>query len=329
MATPHTSPLLAGSTQFRMIDVGEKTSTKREAQALGTIRMTEQAFLSLTRNELPKGNALVLAEVAGIQAAKKTSELIPLCHPIGMDKVEIRCVPNESDHCVTVTCTVSAHSKTGVEMEALVGTSCALLALYDLIKGVDPELVITQIRLNYKRGGKSGEWIHPWETAPSEKKTPSLSGISVSILTVSDRVSRGEREDISGGILEKELFRLGANIVNRKTVPDEEEKIEEAIKQLSQECELILTTGGTGISPRDVTPEAIEKICDRIIPGIGERLRASEKGSVCLSRAMAGLLGKTVIIALPGSPSAVKEGMDFLGTILPHALHIAQGGDHG
>lgn len=337
METRQVFPPLEDRTHFRMVDVGEKVPSHRVAQAQGSLRMGEKAFVCLRDNKLPKGNALQLAEAAAIMAAKKTSGLIPLCHQIPLDQVEIQCALNEKENEVVVTCKVSARSKTGVEMEALVGTMHALLCLYDLIKGVDPDLLISEIRLNYKLGGKSGKWIHPsgrnnTVDLPSGRDNGvPLRGVVCAVVTISDRSFGGERGDISGPALVENLTKMGAKVVRHETVSDEQSRIGEVLRVLSGQAELIVTTGGTGLGPRDVTPEALHSVCDRIIPGIGERLRSVGAGNIetaCLSRSSAGLIGRTLVISLPGNPKAVLEGLGALSTIIPHALHVARGGNH-
>jgi len=160
MERPTTSlPSAADNAQFRMIDVGEKTPTRRRAVAHGRIRMASETLNLIRNRALPKGDVLTLAEVAGILAAKQTSGLLPLCHPLPLDSVRVRCQVEEAAVLVTVEAVATA--KTGVEMEALVGVSLALLCIYDLAKGVDPVLSISDIYLEVKEGGKSGRWVHP------------------------------------------------------------------------------------------------------------------------------------------------------------------------
>ena len=164
MATPGILPQSAVDPRhFRMNDVGEKAATRRMARATGRLHVGQAAWLSLRERTLPKGDALALAEVAGIMAAKNTPLLLPLCHQLGLDAVRVRCrCVNDADGpAVEVTCEVTTTAKTGVEMEALCGTTAALLAVYDLTKGVDPGLWLSGVHLVHKRGGKSGAWWHP------------------------------------------------------------------------------------------------------------------------------------------------------------------------
>ena len=154
METIRPSQPWGDNSYFKMVDVGPKSATHRKAQAQGQIIMSQEAFLSLKNGKNPKGNVLALAEVAGIMAAKKTAELIPLCHPLPLDQVRLRFQLNESSSSVTVFCEVSTFAKTGVEMEALSGVNGALLSIYDLSKAIDPVLSIQNVRLNVKEGGK-------------------------------------------------------------------------------------------------------------------------------------------------------------------------------
>ena len=143
----------------RMVDVGGKAETHRVAVAAGCIRMSGQALDAIRDGTVPKGDVLAAARIAGIMAAKKTADLIPLCHPLGLDAVAIDFAL--LDDGVEVTATASLTARTGVEMEAMVAVSIALLTIYDMAKAVDKAMVIDAVRLIEKRGGKSGDWKRP------------------------------------------------------------------------------------------------------------------------------------------------------------------------
>lgn len=143
----------------RMVDVGGKKETARTAVAAGRIRMTDGALAAIRDGDAPKGDVLAAARIAGIMAAKKTGELIPLCHPLGLESVSIDFA--FQDGAVTATATASLTGKTGVEMEAMTAVSVALLTIYDMAKSVDKAMVIEGVRLLSKTGGKSGEWTAP------------------------------------------------------------------------------------------------------------------------------------------------------------------------
>jgi len=146
---------------WAMADVSAKAVTHRVALAGGRIVIGTEAYALLAAGKLPKGDPLAMAEIAGIQAAKQTPLLIPLCHPIGLNRVLVRCVPHAGEYAVDIYCAAEIAAQTGVEMEALTGLSVALLTVWDLVKPVNPALEITAQRLLYKSGGKKGTWIHP------------------------------------------------------------------------------------------------------------------------------------------------------------------------
>lgn len=144
-----------------MADVSGKPVTRRRALAAGRIHLGAEAFAQTVERNLPKGDALALAEVAGIQAAKQTPQLIPLCHPISLNRVSVHSVPLPELQAIEVYCLAEIDERTGVEMEALCGLSVALLTVWDLAKPVNPSLRVSDIRLLYKSGGKHGDWTHP------------------------------------------------------------------------------------------------------------------------------------------------------------------------
>ena len=142
----------------RMVDVGAKPVTSRRAVARGEVRLGPDAWRALASGETPKGDALAVARIAGIQAAKRTSDLIPLCHPLPITKIGVDLKPISSRRVVRITAEVRCDAKTGVEMEAMTAVSIAALALYDMLKGVDRSISIGPIELTDKSGGKSGTW---------------------------------------------------------------------------------------------------------------------------------------------------------------------------
>lgn len=318
---------------FKMIDVGRKRPTRRRAIACGTIRMNKEAFQAVRDGTLPKGNVLALAEAAGITGAKKTPDLIPMCHTLPLDQVTIHCDLDAQDHSITVYAQAAAFAKTGVEMEALAGVNAALLAIWDLTKGTDPNLSIEGVRLLVKTGGKSGIWVNP-DGIPQwlEDQLPDTSflrGKKATILVMSDRASKGEYADQSGVLLKDLLAAAGAEIAAYEVVPDQEEDIAQAITSLckSGQPDLLIATGGTGPGPRDVTPEVLEKISDRMLEGLGNVLRSESlhyTDTAWLSRMTAGMVGTTLVIAFPGSPKAVKECWEILSPFLGDALEKIQ-----
>lgn len=319
----------ADKTYFKMIDVGRKRPTRRRAVAVGSITMGAEAYSRIKGGTLPKGDVLALAEAAGIMGAKKTPEIIPMCHTLPMDQVTIHCALNDDEQSVSVYCQAAAYAKTGVEMEALAGVNVALLTIWDLTKGVDPNLSIGDIKLLVKTGGKSGLWVNPegipdWleEQLPSEN---SLQGMSAGVLVMSDRASSGDYEDVSGKVLVDILKNAGAKLIDYSVIPDNAEEIADNLRRIciDHQPELLITSGGTGPGPRDVTPEVLAKVCDRMLDGLGDYMRSESlhfTDTAWLSRMSAGMCGNTLIIAFPGSPNAVKECWEIISPFIGGAL---------
>lgn len=314
---------------FKMIDVGRKRPTRRRAVACGTIYMNGEAFRAVRDGTLPKGNVLALAEAAGIMGAKKTPEMIPMCHTLPLDQVTIHCTLDEQNSSVTVYAQAAAFARTGVEMEALAGVNAALLTIWDLTKGTDPDLSIGDIRLLLKTGGKSGVWVHqdgiPQWLADQLPDPAFLNGKKASILVMSDRAARGEYADESGALLKTLLAEAGADIAALEIIPDDKDAIARTITSLCHSAapDLLIASGGTGPGPRDVTPDVLAEISDRMLDGLGDVLRTESlhyTDTAWLSRTTAGMVGKTLVIAFPGSPKAVRECWDILSPFLGLAL---------
>lgn len=314
----------------RMADVGGKSVTARRARAVGALKMGPRAYRLLKTGALPKGDAIGLAQAAGISAAKKTPDLLPLCHPLSLDTVTVEIELDPKLPGARVSCTAALSAKTGVEMEALTGCSVALLCLYDLIKPVDPSLEISSVRLDFKEGGKKGLWRHPKSlleplTPPKAARKPIGRAV---VVTVSDRASQGVYKDRSGPILVAGLKSMGFSVRKPLLVRDERSAIESAVRRSSQGSVAVVLTGGTGLSPRDVTPEAVSSVCTRLIPGIGEALRQTGPLTAPLSRSVAGLLGRCVVVCVPGSPGGARDAVSVLSDLLPHAVAVAAGAPH-
>lgn len=148
------------------------------------------------------------------------------------------------------------------------------------------------------------------------------------IITLSDKGSRGERVDESGSLLKNILKDVGFEVTDYEVIPDEREILKDRLIKLSEKVDLILTNGGTGLSPRDITPDVTLKVIEREVPGIAEAMRyegLKKTNRAMLSRAVAGVRGECMIVNLPGSPKAIKEGMDVILNILPHALEKIKG----
>ncbi|MCS7224367.1 MAG: cyclic pyranopterin monophosphate synthase MoaC [Armatimonadetes bacterium] len=155
---------------IQMVDVSGKEVTRRYARAIAIIRMDKETIRKIKEKRIPKGDPIAAAEIAGYLAVKKTPDLIPLCHPIPISGAHIKCQINDEEQTVKITVEVSCEAKTGAEMEALLGAAIAALTIYDMCKGLDPAMIISEIRLEEKFGGRSGHWVHPRsEKSPAPK----------------------------------------------------------------------------------------------------------------------------------------------------------------
>ena len=299
-----------------MVDVTDKVSTTRVAKAEGQIDMLHETISAIQDDTLPKGNVLTTAKIAGVQAAKKTAALIPMCHQLNLTFVDIEFdIQTES---IMIKSTVKTKEATGVEMEALTAVSVAALTIYDMCKAVDKTMTIGEITLVDKKGGASG---HAVAYRPA-----------VGIITMSDGVAAGKREDKSGKILSDGFAQAGCAIEKQLVLPDGSEELRKTIKSwIDSGVELIITTGGTGLGPRDLTIPVLETMFDSRLPGIEQALHAYGRGKLAtasLSRLAAGVVGSAIIISLPGSPGAVRDGLKVLIPTIFHAFHMMKGEGH-
>jgi len=300
-------------------DVSNKANTLRTATARAVVRVRPETIALINGGAVPKGDPIPVARVAGIQAAKSTGQLIPYCHPVPLDFVGVE-FDLQSDR-ITVTSTVKAIYKTGVEMEALAAASVAALTLYDMLKMVDESMEIVSVSLLSKTGGKS-DFAQRFEAPPR-----------AAVLVMSDSVAAGRKKDAAGRLIAERLQEHGVEVAEYCVIPDERSAIEGTVRSYCDDLmlDLVVTTGGTGLGPRDTTPEAMTNIFERDAPGIVEAARTHGQGRTpyaMLSRGRAGIRGKTLIINLPGSTRGAAESLDALFPAVLHALHMIQGEGH-
>jgi cyclic pyranopterin monophosphate synthase len=309
----------------RMVDVGAKAMTARRAVAEAVVRFRPEVLRGLLAAGGPKGDAFVTARLAGIGAAKRTSDLIPLCHPLPLDRVDVELAADREAGTVTVRAEARVTARTGVEMEAMVAASVAALTLYDMAKALQRDIVVEQIRLVEKTGGHSGDY--------RADGAAEVAAHEAMVVTCSNRSAAGEREDASGPLLVERLRESGFDVsADPIVVPDDEGAIASLLARLADAGHrLVVTTGGTGLTPTDVTPAATRRVIDREAPGLAELMRSVGTASTpmaALSRAVVGSRGTTLIINLPGSPKGALESIDALLPVLRHALEQLAGGDH-
>lgn len=302
-----------------MRDISHKVNTLRIAKAQATLTVSPETVERVRSNNLPKKDPLTVARVAAIQAAKDTSRMIPYCHPLPIDSaaIEFTLAPTR----IIVEATLKTLYKTGVEIEAMTAASVAALTLYDMLKMVDEQMEITQVRLLHKEGGKADFGI------------TDNHALRAAVLVVSDSAATGLKADETGPLIVERLSENGLQVLNCRIVSDEPDEIQEALLTYADEekADLVITTGGTGLGPRDNTPEATRAILHREAPGLTETLRRygqERTPYAMLSRGLAGTRGTTLIINLPGSKNAVRESLDALFPAVLHAFKMMRGEGH-
>jgi len=291
-----------------MIDVGDKSETLRTAVAQAIIKVEPTTITLIKEGKSPKGSIFDAARISATMAAKRTWDLLPYCHPIPIDSIKVDVSLNEQS--IEVTVDVKNVAKTGVEMEALTGACIAALTIYDMLKPVDEMLSIESVRVLKKHGGLK-TFIERFDRE-----------LKAAVLVTSD--SRGQDEDQSGKIVIDRLVKNGFDMVEYKVISDEADVLESELKRFSDELkvDMVITSGGTGLGPRDITPETTKKVIQKEVSGVSEFLRAYGQKRTplsMLSRGVAGIRGTTVIINLPGSVKAVSESLDSL---FPGIMHI-------
>lgn len=300
-----------------MKSITDKIKTRRTATAQSQICVSALAIEKLKANDLPKKDVLAVARIAAVMAAKNTSQMIPYCHPIEIDFVQVEFQVVEQE--ITAVVSVETISKTGVEMEALTAASAATLTIYDMLKCVDQEMKITETVLLSKKGGKTSFQ----ERIPADFKA--------CVIVTSDGTFQGKRKDKSGQIIKERLEEYGIK-PSYTVLPDDKEQIQEKLKMLCDEgVQLILTTGGTGLGPRDVTVEATEALGGREVPGIMEAARSygqSRTPYAMLSRGLAVQVGNSLIVNLPGSSNGVRESLNAIFPAILHGYPMMEGAGH-
>ncbi len=301
----------------KMIDVSEKFETLRFARATGKIRLPREIVKKIEKRQIKKGDVLSVSQIAGIIGAKHVPQLIPLCHPVPIDSVEINL--DLEDDGILVEATVKGIGRTGYEIEAITAVSVALINIYDMCKAYTEEMHIEEIRLVEKGGGKS-DWYED------------LKGLKAAVIVASDSVSAGKAKDKSGEAVKNLLQELGTQVIEKIVVPDEKEVIKDAVLKFREKADLIFVVGGTGLSPRDVTPEASKEIIEKEIPGLSEATRimgAKYTPRALLSRAKVGLIKEGVLlINLPGSEKGAIQTLSIIAPLLKHAIKMSKGGKH-
>lgn len=302
-----------------MNNITNKSSSLRKAIATAIIKTSKQETIHAVINKkVPKGDVFEFSRAAGLLAIKKTSDVIPDCHPLPIEYATIR--HQIEDLNIIIEVEVYTIYRTGVEVEAMHGASITALTIYDMLKPIDKEIEISTIRLLQKKGGKS-----------DFNDRPSFA-LKCAVVVCSDSVAAGTKQDFAGKAVVQKLQQHGLNTSTYVIIPDELETIQSKAKQLSEEnYNLVIFTGGTGLYRRDVTPEAIEPLFTRNIPGIMEAARSYGQERMpyaMLSRGVSGFINTTLVLTLPGSTRGAEETMDALFPYIIHIFKVAEGLRH-
>ena len=300
-----------------MVDITNKISTLRVAKAQATVSVSKQETIDAIINKaVPKGDVFASSKTTGLLGVKKTAELLPDCHPMPIEYCGIDFELNDLD--ITITVEVKTIYKTGVEVEAMHGASIVALNVYDMLKPIDKGIEINNVKLLSKRGGKSSF------------KDGEGNGFSACVVVCSDSISAGTKEDKAGKAIIEKLKTCNVEIANYQVIPDEKSEIK-SIVEGNLSSDLIIFTGGTGLSERDNTPEALEGLIERKIPGIEEAIRNYGQNRTpysMLSRSVAGTIGDTLVLALPGSTNGARESMDAIFPAVLHVFKVLKGHRH-
>ncbi|HIP37730.1 MAG TPA: bifunctional molybdenum cofactor biosynthesis protein MoaC/MoaB [Crocinitomix sp.] len=302
-----------------MVDITSKSNTLRIATAQAVVKVSKQDTISaINNNKVPKGDVFEMSKAAGLLGVKKTPELLPDCHPLPIEYTGIDYQIDGLE--ITINVTVKTIYKTGVEVEAMHGASIVALNMYDMLKPIDKGVEIHHIKLLNKKGGKS-DFTNKYSR-----------NLTAAVVVCSDTISAGQKQDKAGKAIIDKLKQSSVQVVDYIIIPDEKNDIKDALlKHVELKTNMVIFTGGTGLSKRDITPETLIPLLDQEIAGIAETIRKYGQDRTpysMLSRSVAGVKNQTLVLALPGSTKGASESMDAIFPAVLHLFKIFKGAKH-
>lgn len=302
-----------------MKDISSQSNTLRIATAKSIITTDAETIETLRAGDVRGQDPFLVARIAAIQAAKNTGLMFPFLHQVPIDHVDVEFELTEIT--IEIRAEVKAIYKVGVGMEAMAAATAAALNLYSLVRCIDKKAYIGETRILKEKGGRASFR----EVFPRK-----LRG---GVLVMSDSISSGQKNDQSGRTIVERLEKEGIEVAEYKIIPDEVGTIRDTVARWcdDESFDVIMTTGGTGITPRDRTPEALRDLLERELPGVAEAMRAYGQNRThysMLSRSIAGVRGQTLIVCFPGSKKGVAESLDAVFPAVLHAFKMIWGGTY-
>lgn len=295
-----------------MVNILSKSYTHRKAIAEAIVEVSAQQTIdALVNRKVPKGDVFEMAKAAGLLAVKKTSDVIPDCHPLPIELAKVAYEVKGLQ--IHISMEVHTIYKTGVEVEAMHGASVVALTMYDMLKPLDKGISIKTIKLLEKSGGKS------------DYRSDTGDGLAAAVLVVSDSIFSKKKKDTAGQYIKEKLLAHRISEVNYEIISDDPSLLKEKVLLLAKTKDLLIISGGTGLTAHDKTPETIKPLLQTEIPGIMEAARGYGQLRTpysMLSRGFAGLIDNCLVLAIPGSSAGAAETMDALFPFILHSFKM-------